>query len=88
MSVVFFQALDHFLRPGFSIFIKLTKFVCLSNAVGIVNQYTLQITGITIDMGNSSKVTVYYADIKLAVSFICSCCGEFIIMGVRDVNQG
>ena len=42
--------------------------MCLSNAVGIINQYTLQITGITIDMGNSSKVTVYYADIKLAGS--------------------
>ena len=56
------------MRPRFTFFIKLIKFVCLSNAVGIVNQYTLQITGITVDMVNSSKVTVYYADIKLAGS--------------------
>jgi hypothetical protein len=62
----FFQAFDHFLQPGFSIFIKLIKFVCLANAVGIANQCAIQITGITVDMVNSSKVTVYYADIKLA----------------------
>lgn len=68
MSVVFFRRSTIFLRPGFSFFIKLIKFVCLSNAVGIVNQYTRQITGITVDMVISSKVTVYYADIKLAVS--------------------
>ena len=68
MSVVFSGVRLFFLRPMFSHFIKLIKFVCLSNAVGIVNQYTLQITGITVYMVNSSKVTVYYTDINLAGS--------------------
>lgn len=66
--------------------------MCLANAVGIANQCAIQITGITVDMVNSSKVTVYYADIKLAASLFaflfCACCGKFIYMGVRDVNQG
>jgi hypothetical protein len=39
-------------------------------------------------MVKNPKVTVYYADIKLAVSFISSCGSEFIFIGVRHVNQG
>ena len=34
-----------------------------------VNRHTLQIIGITVNIVKNTKVTVYYADIKLAVSF-------------------
>jgi len=86
ISIGQFVGLDNSPRSLHSSFFILSAAAAHHQAITFSSGF--QIMGITVNMVKNPKVTVYYADIKLAASFISSCCSEFIFIGVRHVNQG